>query len=242
MENNKKSFWTLFKEIWQNKRYRSLIILGLYGIFFIFVFMFLNNNQSEPLPEMVKEEPKTTLENYRDLNNYQFILEINEIKDKEEADYSYNGKTNDEITLINDKFFLKTNVIYEIVNNQIKPLEASLVDINLFKLKPANLYELINLGELNYETKFADESIEKSYLVPLRDVIKNFKGEDIADQKATVEIKYKEKDNNIISVELDLSSYQKHFYEMIDKYFIKISYSNIGNVETLKDYKIVTSS
>ncbi len=247
MENNdekKISYWAKFKEIWQNKRYRSLIILGLYIIIYIFLIIVLgSSNETTTLPPETQEEPKTALENYQDMTNYEFVLEITEQKDSNEIKHSYNGKTDGEVTIINDTYYLKDNIIYEIVGEQIRILEATLVEINLFKLKPANLYELINLGELNYETKFADESMEKSYLVPLKDVIKNFKGEDIADPKTTIEIKYKEENNNITSIELDLSNYQKHYYENTDIYNVKITYNNIGNVETLKqDYQVLTSS
>lgn len=240
MKNKISSFWESFKKIWMNKRYRSIIILCFYLVFFGCIF-FILNIEEEPttLPKEV-EKVKTSLEKYSEMTNYEFTLKIDERKDNKEATYIYNGKTNNEVTIINEKYYLKDNVIYEIVDNQIKILSATLMDINVFKLRPSNVNYLLSLGELNYETKYADGSIEKSYLVPLKEVIKNFKGEEIADPKTVIEIKYKEKDNQIIEIVLDLSNYQQYIYKTTDLYMVTIDYTNIGQVEPLKeDYPII---
>lgn len=232
-------FWENFKKVWSNKRYRSIIILCFYLLFFCCVFLVLNID-SEPttLPKKI-EEVKTPLEKYAEMTNYEFTLQIDERKDNKQATYTYNGKTDDGKTIINEKYYLKDNVIYEIINDQIKILPATLIDINIFKLRPSNLNYLLSLGELNYETKFADGSIERSYLVPLKEVIKNFKGEEIANPKTVIEIKYKEKDGQVMEIVIDLSNYQKHFYETTELYKVTINYTNIGQVEALRDYEII---
>ena len=58
-----------FLEIWSNPRYRSLIILGLYAIFFIFVIVYirsLNNNS-------MKVEKVDTVQEYKSMDNYQLL-------------------------------------------------------------------------------------------------------------------------------------------------------------------------
>lgn len=241
------SLWGKFKKIWSVPRYRALIYLGMYTLFFIFVFMFINSNQTE---KSVQPKPiKTAIEKYSEMTNYEFDFQLkketNEINPKINKDINNNlvvfgGKTKDNVTIINNKYFLKNNTIYEIIDEQIKVLPATLVDINIFKLKPDNISKLINLGELNYETKFKDGSLEKSYLVPLKDVVKNFKGEEIVDPKKSIEIKYKEKDKVINEVVLDLSNYQNYINKNNNSYIIKINYKNIGNVEDFKtDYLII---
>ena len=201
------------------------------------------NEDPEPAPVPVKEEvvKKTALDNYKEMTNYNFVLSISEDKNNNSEPHIYNGKTYNGISIIDDKYFLKDNVIYEIKDNKIKILEATLFDINIFKLKPVNISDLTQLGELNFETKYSDGSVEKSYLVPLKEVVKSFKGEQLNDPKKTVEIKYKEKDNYVVEVELDLTNYQQYINNTSYTYIIKITYNNINHIEPFKtDYSVVS--
>ncbi len=229
------------KTIWEVKRYRSIAILLIYVIFFIFVFGLLKPNDDPKILPSKEVKEKTILETYQEMNNYSFLLQIKEVKNNNEMIYNHQGKTDGVVTLVNDNIYLKDNVIYEIVDNKIKILSATFTDVNLFKLKPYNVSKLISLGELNYETKYADGSIEKSYLVPLKDIVENFKNEIIEDMKTTVEIKMKEKDNKVLNVELDLSNYEHYLYSEMSSYIIKIVYNDLGKIETLKnDYEIIS--
>lgn len=229
------------KTIWEVKRYRSIAILLIYVIFFIFVFGLLKPNDDPKILPSKEVKEKTILETYQEMNNYSFLLQIKEVKNNNEMIYNHQGKTDGVVTLVNDNIYLKDNVIYEIVDNKIKILSATFTDVNLFKLKPYNVSKLISLGELNYETKYADGSIEKSYLVPLKDIVENFKNEILEDMKTTVEIKMKEKDNKVLNVELDLSNYEHYLYPEMSSYIIKIVYNDLGKIETLKnDYEIIS--
>lgn len=229
------------KTIWEVKRYRSIAILLIYVIFFIFVFGLLKPNDDPKILPSKEVKEKTILETYQEMNNYSFLLQIEEVKNNNEMIYNHQGKTDGVVTLVNDNIYLKDNVIYEIVDNKIKILSATFTDVNLFKLKPYNVSKLISLGELNYETKYADGSIEKSYLVPLKDIVENFKNEILEDMKTTVEIKMKEKDNKVLNVELDLSNYEHYLYPEMSTYIIKIVYNDLGKIETLKnDYEIIS--
>ena len=240
-EVKKETIFSKFKEIWSNKRYRSLILLGFWMIFFVFVYFVMNNNDHDNVIQKPKEVEvtKTTLDKYKEMKNYTFNLEINTSK-SENSIYSYTGKTYQDITILNDKYLLKDNTIYEINGNQMKVLEATLFEINIFKLKPNNINNLISLGQLNYETKYNDGSIEKSFLIPLKEIIKDFKGEEVADLKSSVEIKYKEKDNWINEITVDLSNYYEYETSKKETYIIKITYNNINQIEQFKtDYQLV---
>jgi len=118
-----KEFIEFIKELWNNKRTRSLAILIIYLIFFIFVFMFLNLS-SKPT---ISNDPFGYL---KSSDNYFLTFEA-----------PHNFKVQGDIIKYND-------VDYDINN---KPLELEIYDINMFK--PLNIYNLIkesNLESTNY--------------------------------------------------------------------------------------------
>ena len=49
-----KQIFTKFKELWKDKRYRSLMILLLYFIFFLFIFIFLSRHNATVLAKINK--------------------------------------------------------------------------------------------------------------------------------------------------------------------------------------------
>ncbi|MEG2311304.1 MAG: hypothetical protein RSB72_01240 [Bacilli bacterium] len=232
-EEKKTNLLAKTKEIWKNKRYRSLIILAFYALFFVIVFVFLNINTNKAIKPPV---PKTTIQNYAELSNYEFTLEVNIIKDNKEIKNICQGKTNQKTTIINDRYYLKDDKIYEIVNDKINLISNPFVDFDLFDLKPHNLATIIKKGVLNYETKYADGSIEKSYLVLLADVIANFDDKKINDPKSSVEVIIKEKNKQIKNIQLDLSNYRKYQDDHVSSYIVKITYNKTTS-EPIKIYE-----
>ncbi|MBQ4584127.1 MAG: hypothetical protein IJA94_04500 [Bacilli bacterium] len=89
------------KEIWENKRYRSMIVLGLWGFFIIFIFVlaaFGNNNQK--VTEEPKKEKEITIQDllnaYKNpLNtiNYEITITENDTKIILEGTYVLNKHT-----------------------------------------------------------------------------------------------------------------------------------------------------
>lgn len=89
------------KEIWENKRYRSMITLGLWGIFIIFIFIlaaFGNNNQNvteEPKKEkeVIIKELLSQYQNPLNTINYEITITENDTKTVLDGTYASNKHT-----------------------------------------------------------------------------------------------------------------------------------------------------
>ena len=90
------------KEIWANKRYRAIIILALYAIFFVFCFIYINS---------FKEE-KPISDNY---TKYYYVIN-NEITVKD-FKITYNGKTYSKNDFKEYNFALKLEDINNLIKN-----------------------------------------------------------------------------------------------------------------------------
>lgn len=190
-------------ELLKNKRYRSVLILIGYIIFFIVLAsMFRNSSPVYTEPEITK----TPIETYCQLANYEYIATY-EINDQI---FSLEGKTfrtDSYFKLDDQEFYLKDGKFYQFEEDMIKEtyLEFDYYNINYL----CNLLDkatLVSKNE-NYET----DSIINKYSV----LDEN--------RKDNIYISVNIKDDNIDRVILDLSREE-------DKYVVEIEYKNIGQV------------
>lgn len=222
-ENNPSKFILFiekFKKLWADKRYRSLIILIMYFIFFLVLFTIL---------EIGKE---TSSHNYNNTENlkledyqiYEFSTELNI------NDYTYNilGKR------YNEKYeFEFENQIYTFNYNNLNiDSEINREIINTFNYTPDFLSNVIDNSELVSEkTVIADNRLIKEYSLKLEKYLQildyNLENYNIEDELI---ITTSEVDNKITSVSFDLSNLYKYFEENYQKYQITINYSNLNNV------------
>lgn len=133
-----------FKEIWQTPRYRALIILALYIIFFAVMFTIL---KASP-----KKESNKPLTNY-----YRFEIEVDGEKmeglfNNNVITFIYNGK---EYTYRNDGS-----------NNEEIEYQDILDYIDIDKV-----LKLASENELYSKTEYKDLSIAKTYKIDNREVI-----------------------------------------------------------------------
>jgi len=102
------------KKLWDNKKTRSLAILLIYAIFFVFVFLFIGSFDKKPI---VKTEPLEKLQSM-----YVSKLEVTG---------QHNFKIENNLITYND-------VIYTL---EEKPIELSIYDTSIYT--PYNIYNLI---------------------------------------------------------------------------------------------------
>ena len=100
-ESKIKNFFSKFKELWSDRRYRSIIKLSLYFIFFAIIFLFLSLSTKN-------EYSYDEVVNFEDYVSYEFVTNIN-INDNI---YNLNGERYYEKYkfLYNDEIF---NLTYE---------------------------------------------------------------------------------------------------------------------------------
>lgn len=200
------------KELWAIPRYKAIIKLILFIIFFalIYLIMFIATFFGEKI-DTTEEVKKTALENYVSMNSYEYTYEINYILNKQNITKKIIGtKYNDknDFKILNDKYYIKDNMIYnssdEVVNN--------INEYDLLELDPIKI--VTKLGETTDKkvTKYNDGKIKTEYNSNLYNIITY------------------EDDNYISEIELDLTNIVKEKNNKITYYSIKIIYTNINNI------------
>ncbi len=215
-ESKIKNFFSKFKELWSDRRYRSIIKLSLYFIFFAIIFLFLSLSTKN-------EYSYDEVVNFEDYVSYEFVTNIN-INDNI---YNLNG----------ERYYEKYKFLYndEIFNLTYEDIQESYLDkniINSFNFTPDLIDNIINKSELVSEKKIissnqiiSEYSISLSKYLDILDFnLSNYDNPDF------ISIIVTESDNLVTKIELNLTNFYKNMEEDYFKYEISISYNNINSV------------
>lgn len=216
-ESKIKQIFTKFKELWKDKRYRSLMILLLYFIFFLFIFIFLNVNSNEIDN---KDTQRILFKNYKvyefttNININDYIFEINGKRYNNNYSFSFN----DEVFNLNYAEIMESNLDKNIINS--------------FNFTPDIIDNIIKNSSLISEKKLiSNNEIIKEYNILLSDYLNildfNLVNYDNSD---FVLIEVTELNKDVVFVKLDLTNFYKNIEESYFKYEITISYDKINNV------------
>ena len=216
-ESKIKQIFTKFKELWKDKRYRSLMILLLYFIFFLFIFIFLNVNSNE---HNNKDTQRILFKNYKvyefttNININDYIFEI----DGKRYNNNYSFSFNDEVFNLNYAEIMESNLDKNIINS--------------FNFTPDIIDNIIKNSSLICEKKvISANEIIKEYNILLSDYLNildfNLVNYDNSD---FVLIEVTELNKDVVFVKLDLTNFYKNIEESYFKYEITISYDKINNV------------
>ena len=210
-----------FNEMRKNPKKKSIMLVIIYGIFFLFIFVYLkvNSNQSAPIieennnKETVIEEKLDTVSGYE----YKALLEIDDTIINIEGTFYNNSQL---FSIDNKKYYLNNNQIYLSEDNTL----VEKLDYPLNKIL-YNYVDTIN-KEYQYESKteYKDNNIKYVYNISNNEIAKLFNEE--ASNIGSVIINIYKKDY-IYKVEYDLSQ----FYGI--KYKITIEYNNVNEITNL---------
>lgn len=212
-----KQIFTKFKELWKDKRYRSLMILLLYFIFFLFIFIFLNVNSNK---NNNKDTQRILFKNYKiyefttNININDYIFEI----DGKRYNNNYSFSFNDEVFNLNYAEIMESNLDKNIINS--------------FNFTPDIIDNIIKNSSLISEKKvISNNEIIKEYNILLSDYLNildfNLVNYDNSD---FVLIEVTELNKDVVFVKLNLTNFYKNIEENYFKYEITISYDKINNV------------
>lgn len=216
-ESKVKQIFTKFKELWKDKRYRSLMILLLYFIFFLFIFIFLNVNSNK---NNNKDTQRILFKNYKiyefttNININDYIFEI----DGKRYNNNYSFSFNDEVFNLNYAEIMESNLDKNIINS--------------FNFTPDIIDNIIKNSSLISEKKvISNNEIIKEYNILLSDYLNildfNLVNYDNSD---FVLIEVTELNKDVVFVKLNLTNFYKNIEENYFKYEITISYDKINNV------------
>lgn len=201
-----------FKELWAVPRYKAIIELIMFFIFFavIFLIMFIMSLFAEEEPIEIK---KSTIENFTSMENYEYIYEINYIINKETLTKEIKGTKYDSTNnfkILSDKYYIKDNSIF----NSNDEIVTNINEYDLIELEPINIVTKLNEIENKNITTYNDGKIKTEYNSDLYSITTY------------------EEDNYIYEIDLDLTNKIKETNNKITYYSIKITYTNINNINS----------
>ncbi len=209
-----KEYWHKFKEFRKDPKKKSISLIIIYGLFFIFVYFYIKSN--------------TTID--YNTSNQNISQTINEVTSYE---YNYEIIKNNNIFKTKGIFYNNENKIelnnnYEIKDNNIYVADDFVIKIDTLnnKLNYNNIKSFISNYEYDSKTEYKDNTIKYTYTISNKD-IKEFLAEDtINEENSTITIYEK---NYIFKVEFDLSK----FYNQ-DNYLINIEFNNVNNISNIE--------
>lgn len=200
------------KEYLADPKKKALTQLGLYGIFFIFVFIFLNSgsNSTPNYSEYIEKEDNTTVSNYEyvyKINNNEVVNQITGTFKNNEDTFNYN----------NLNYTKKDGIVY--FNNA--PVENLNFDVD--KYKYSKIEELIENNESKTTYKDTNKVVYSMNVNKYFDIMNE--PENMVDT-LDIQMTYTVESNDYIEyVLIDLSNYYEY------KYTIEINYNNINAIE-----------
>ena len=199
------SLFETIKVLLSDKRGRAIVKLGIYMIFMAFVIIYIQvRNDREHIEKENFNTPKTT---------YSETIKF--------LDYEYKLESNDGIIRFFEgehEYVVRGDEVYE---------GKELVDFKFlfWNLTPTLIDDLTKNVEPYSETKYKDSTIEKTYYISLIEFTKKFIGTNSLEEfeDKDIIIKTKKKDNEMVSVYLDLTNYY-YFFEQDKNLEVEIAY------------------
>ena len=198
------------KENLKDPKKKSLTLLGIYAIFFIFVFIILNREDSSTYNYI--EETTNTISSYEYiyiLNNNDVINQITGTYKKNEETFNYNGLN----------YIKKEGIIY-LNNTQVIDL-----DFDIDRYKYDNIELLIENSDSKTTYKESSKvvyNINANKYFELLNEVNNCGVIDCTYINVSITIESDEYINHVI---IDLSNYYGY------KYTVEINYNNINSIE-----------
>lgn len=206
------SFFKSVSEGLKDPKKKALTKLGIYAMFFVFVFIFIGSVGNSRTPNIILEENNDTITNYEyiyKINNNDVINQITGTLKNNEDTFNYNGLN----------YIKKEGVIY--FNNTPTTLDF---DIDRYK------YEKIELLIENSDSKttYTDSTkvvynINSNKYFSLLNEINNCSTIDCTIINVPITVESEKFINHVI---IDLSNYYGY------KYNIEINYNNINKIST----------
>jgi hypothetical protein len=217
------------QEIWKNKRYRSLLILGGYLIFFMFLGSIFSYNGSVDTP--TNKESGVTLNK---VYNFEYKYKINYLNDFDypEKEVNIEGKhylEKDYFTVkeTGESYYFEKNKYYNATEKLKEIKDTMFFDITL--ITPINLSKYLEKATLKKKNEDVETGmLEKEYELKIKDYLLIYDNEK-TDIDGFITIKTYTKDNKPVKAILDLTNF--------GKVIIEANYSKLNKVEPFYKYE-----
>lgn len=225
MEKVKKERFKLFKKIreyWKIPRYRSLMTLGLYLLFFAVILLYIHFMSFFDNPIEEKQEVNAVL-TLATMDNYEYYYEIDSVGLLGTSSYTISGiryEDQDNFKIGNDSFYVQDNIIYSVdENKQI----TDIVQIDLLLLRPNQIYEFLRNSMSANRIEYQNGEAKVTYSIPVTMFnIAFLQGIDETNTDV-VEITTYEKSNQIYQIDLNIYNLMKLVDSNFESYMVKIT-------------------
>ncbi len=187
-----------------HSRQRSLLILGLYIVFFAIVivaFSTPSQNNEKKANNQNDYDSLSVLEKYNLLEDYQFMLTIDCLRDEKEVLFYFEGEVKDNIFVFSDsgdnQYYLENdNLFVELESGREKIEEPNIIEG--FKYQPHFIFNLIDQAILKFQAEdYENNTMEKQYKLDIRKLEGYEESEEMHIYITTIEDEEKIKEVNI---------------------------------------------
>ena len=218
-----KEYLKKFKEYRKDPKKRSITLLIIYGLFFIFVFIYIKG--ATPINSEINNFDNNSIQitNDKDKNeisSYEFEYNINKENELIEIKGTYLDNK-DTFIFNSDSININNYYIYSNISNE------KIIEFPITKLSYNEINKLINYFEYNSKTEYKDGQIKYEYIISNQDYATYLKEENNVDGKIYIIVSQKD---FIENVEIDLKEYYN-----IENYKININYKNINNISKIEN-------
>ena len=208
------------KEMFKNPKKKSLVQLGLYAIFFIFVAILLRGADNKPTK--IIEEQKSPIEFYEDMKSYNYKVTYTNIDKVDVIDGTYVDNTS-LFNFNNFKYYYEED-LYIIDNDSYYLMD---IEYNISKIFNNNLINIIEDLEEESKTTYKDGTIVTNYTIESNKLYNYlFDLESNYDNKCTITIT--ENENEIYNIIIDTTNLGLNLTK------IEVEYSNMDMIEDLE--------
>lgn len=214
-----KNYYKKIKEFLANPKKKSLTMIGIYIIFFTFVFIYIKSHNTANINNEYKEEPLISI-NEDVVSSYEYEADIN--KDTSKIFIKGTLYNNDQVLSIdNIKYYIKDNKLYlysdkSLVEEKEFPLDKIKYDI---------IKKIIEDNDYESKTEYKNNKVKYEYIIDNIEFAKYF--DETNNNEGNVNITIYQ-DKYIYNVIMDLSNYYN-----TNNYLMDIKYSNINNITNL---------
>ena len=230
MKSEKKSIFKKIKELMANPRYKALITLGAYLIFFLVIYIYITVKSNLDVSKMeAKVDP---IYNYQNMESYEYeynITSTSRVGSKATVINGTHASNKDIFNVSLHKFTIDNNVV--VGDTDI----ALLIPFDIIDTLPSNMEALFVSDYLENKTSYNNGDTKMVFSIPF----KNFnilKIDDDSIDNLFSEVKVSVEDDVITSISIDLSSAISLVDKNIVSYVIDIKYSNINAIKSLEEF------
>ena len=213
-------FFKNIRENLKDPKKKSLMLLGFYALFFVFVFLVLK--LSGTTSEVYDEKIESTFDNFKNMNSYNFKINYYKQDSVDTVDGTY-YKDKALIDYNSLKYYYEDN--YYLIDNDSYYLSDIPYIVDKFFNK--NFYSILDKLVEESKTTYKDGKIETVYTLDSNYIYNYLYGLDGL-YESSVKIRITEINKTVTNISLDLTNL------MTDIIKIDIEYSNINTITGLE--------